>query len=130
MDCLSRCIHYKKLIDEIKISGKEHLKVILQDPQTYLKKAEEIRNEISSDQYLPSYEKENFLKEVNYYIEEVKQTAGKNSNLNVTSLIGCFIAFGLGYYLGYNKKSEEILEKQQLMSDALVALKNELKKYL
>jgi hypothetical protein len=122
------------LNNEIKISGNEHLKVILQDPSTYLKKATEIKNRISSDPHLPSDYKENFLKEVNSYIEKVEQatnaeTKNKQSNI-IISLLTHLAAAGLGYHLGYAKKSEEVIEEQQFISDALVALTEELKKYL
>jgi hypothetical protein len=122
-------------VNGIKISGDEHLKVISQDSSAYLVKAQEIRNRISSDPSLPSDYREMYLKEVNSYIERVEQVANlknkdKQNNGDILSLLTHLAAAGIGYHLGYTKKSDEVDEKQQFMSDVLIALKEELKKYL
>jgi hypothetical protein len=135
MDCLSRCIEYRNLMDGVKISGEEHLKVILLDSSTYLKKATDVRNGISSDPNLQSDYREIFLREVNGYIEKVEQanltgSKDRQANADILSLLTHLVAVGVGYYLGYNKKSDETVEKQQFISDVSAALKEELKKYL
>lgn len=121
-------------MNEIKISGDEHLKVILQDASAYLKKAAEIRNKISSDPHIPSDYRESFLREANGYMEKVERAINPEvkdkTNVDVVSLLTHLTVAGIGYYLGYTKKSDEIVEKQQFMSDFLIALKEELKKYL
>lgn len=133
MDCLTRCIEYRNMLNEVKISGEEHLKVILQDPSAYLKKAMEARVKISSDPFLPSEYKENLLKEANGYIEKVEQGSqlkGGKLNVDILSLLSHLAAVGIGYHLGYSKKSGEIAEREQFTSDLFTALKKELEKYM
>jgi len=117
-------------MNEVKISGDEHLKIILQDPLVYLRKSEEVRNKILSDSFLPNDYREQLLKEANGYREKVEQAVKKSSETNFSSLLTYLIVAGIGYYLGYAKKSDEIDEKQQFMSDFSTALREELKKYL
>jgi len=117
-------------MNEVKISGDEHLKIILQDPLVYLRKSEEVRNKISSDSFLPNDYREQLLKEANDYRERVEREVKKSSETNFSFLLTHLIAVGIGYYLGYAKKSGEIDEKQQFMSDFSAALMEELKKYL
>jgi hypothetical protein len=132
MDCLSKIIQYRNLLDEVKISGDEHLKVILQDAQAYLEKANEIRSKISSDSNLPSDYRENYLREISSYIEKVEQgkSNGQAGRNDFTYLLTLLATAFLSYQVGYNKKSEETNEKQVFISEALAALKEELKKYL
>jgi hypothetical protein len=130
MDFLSKLIEYRSLMNEVKISGDEHLKIILQDPLVYLRKSEEVRNKILSDSFLPNDYREQLLKEANGYREKVEQAVKKSSETNFSSLLTYLIVAGIGYYLGYAKKSDEIDEKQQFMSDFSTALREELKKYL
>jgi hypothetical protein len=134
MDFLSKLIEYRSSINEVKISGDEHLKIILQDSSNYLKKAYEKRDRISSDTFLPSYYKEELLKEANGYIERVEQALKRKNNqindLDVLPILTHALAFLIGHHMGYNKKSDEISEKQEFMSEALATLMEELKKYL
>jgi transcriptional regulatory protein LevR len=131
MDYLLRRTEYRRLVDEVALAGEEHLKVILQDSSNYLEKAYECRNKISSDSSLSIGHKEELLREVNGYIERVEERLKeKPEQTNVLSILTHVAAFGIGYFIGYNKKSGEILERQEFMSEVLVALKEELKKYL
>jgi hypothetical protein len=93
MDYLSRIIEYSNLLHELEIGGEEHLEVILKDPSTYLKKAEEVQMKISSDQYLTAKDKEEMLREISSYIEKVRSKK-KDDDLDLSS-------FGLGVLLGY-----------------------------
>jgi len=132
MDCVSRLVEYRSLVREIRISGYEHLKIISQNPSNHLKKAYEYKNIISSDYKISDEQREEFLKEINENIEKIEQEINKSNEKSEgnISLLTHLVAAGVGYHLGYNKKSDEINEKQQFMSDAFVALKDELKKYL
>lgn len=62
MDYQSRKIAYQNLLNEIEIGGEEHLKVILEDSDVYLKKANELRERVSSDSFLTGGDKEQILK--------------------------------------------------------------------
>lgn len=71
-DYLSRILNYSNLLKEIEIAGEEHLKVISEDPYSYLKKAEELKKKISSDEYLLPEDKEKMLKEIDGYTQKLK----------------------------------------------------------
>lgn len=103
-DYLSRLIEYSSLIKEIEIAGKEHLSIIKQNPENYLKKAEEVKARIASDPFLSSEDKENMLKKISEY---TKQVVSRRDEVE----IGSFLAGILFTLLAKEGILEEVIEE-------------------
>jgi len=125
MDYLSRMIEYSDLLHGLEISGGEHLKVILEEPYSYLKRAKDTRVRISSDAFLSSEDRERMLEEINGYIEKVegsipkiKEDDRKDDGLGILLLLAMAAL--------YIMKGDE----HDFTSEALVAFGGELEKIL
>ena len=69
-----RLFRYSSLLKEIEIAGEEHLKMILKNPSEYLTKAEKLKEEISSDPFLMTEDRERMLKKVDGYVQQVSSS--------------------------------------------------------
>jgi len=120
MDYLSRMLEYSDLLRELEIGGEEHLKVILKDSATYLKRVEEAQTTISSDKFLSAEDKETMLRKINSYAENVKQKSDdKKNGDDLYSL--ALLAMAVIYML---KQSED----KEFTADSFYAFKDELEK--
>ena len=95
MDYLSRQIEYLKLVRELEIGGDEHLKVILKEPSSYLKKLEEVQKKISADEFLWGDDKERMLQKINIYIEKVKPKRDDDMSYLLAFLAGALVVYML-----------------------------------
>ncbi|MEM5836235.1 MAG: hypothetical protein QXR09_00730 [Candidatus Aenigmatarchaeota archaeon] len=101
---LSRLIEYQELMKEIEIAGEEHLKIIKQNPSSYLKKIEELRTRIASDVFLAAEDKEKMLKKISSYMEQLEQ---KKDELDMNS----FLLGALLILLAKEGILQEVIEK-------------------
>jgi len=103
MDYLSRRMEYENLLKDVEISGEEHLKVILENPAVYLRKASELREKVSSDSFLPAEDKERLLKKINVNLEKF----GKNKGSNFWNYALAFLGgVGVGYVLPHPSENK------------------------
>lgn len=120
MDYQSRKIAYQNLLNEIEIGGEEHLKVILEDSDVYLKKANELRERVSSDSFLTGGDKEQILKKVGEYVEKVT----KNRNNNFWNYALAFLSgVAVGYIIPH-----DVDNQKEFVQDALRGFYSEIER--
>lgn len=121
MDYLSRRIEYQNLLREIDIDGEEHLKVILEQPDSYITKANSLKERISSDSFLTKEDRESFLKRINEYSGKV----GSNKTNNFWNYLLAFLAgMGIGHVLPSNNPNQQT----EFIENALKGFYSELKR--
>lgn len=82
-------LEYSTLLKEIEIAGYEHLNLIKRNPESYLKKAEELKEKVVSDNFLTNEDKEKMLKKISTYVDQVK--GEKDLDIN-SFLLGIFLS--------------------------------------